>query len=140
MLWFHPVIQFIATLLGAYALYLGMDRFFSQHLGHTRQFNWKLHVSIGRIAIILWMAGLVGGMMVARLKWQTNFVTGSHYQTALAMIPFMTIGAVTGIYMDRKKMKRTIMPIIHGTCNAIALALAFNQIRTGWRVIQDFIL
>jgi len=140
MLWFHPILQAIATMFGIYAGYLGMERFLSQHLGKRTQFLWSRHVTVGRIAVILWSLGLIGGLTVARLKWQVNFVTGPHYQTAFTMVPFLVIGAVTGIYMDRKKAKRTLLPLIHGTCNLIALGLAFYQIRTGWQIIRDFIL
>ncbi len=140
MLWFHPAIQIIATLFGIYAAYLGMERFLSQHLGMRTQFLWKRHVFVGRIALLLWMAGLIGGGMVARLKWQVNFVTGAHYQIAFTMVPLMVIGALTGIYMDRKKAKRKILPLFHGVCNILVLILAFLQIRTGYQVIKDFIL
>lgn len=140
MLWFHPVLQVIATLFGIYAAYLGTERFLAQHLGMRTQFLWKRHVFMGRVALLLWMAGLVGGAMIARLKWQVNFVTGPHYQIAFLMTPFMVIGALTGIYMDRNKAKRTFLPLLHGVCNVLLLLLAFLQIRTGWQVIRDFIL
>lgn len=140
MLWIHPAIQVITTLFGIYAAYLGMERFLSQHLNMRTQFLWKRHVFVGRIALILWMLGLIGGGMVARLKWQVNFVTGPHYQIAFAMAPLLVIGALTGILMDRKKAKRTMLPLFHGACNILALLLAFLQIKTGWQVIKDFIL
>lgn len=140
MLWVHPVLQLIATVFGIYAAYLGMERFLSQHLGMRTQFLWKRHVFVGRVALVLWMLGLMGGGMVARLKWQVNFVTGAHYQIAFAMVPFMVIGVLSGIYMDRRKAKRTFLPLLHGVCNVLALLLAFLQIRTGWQVIRDFVL
>ncbi len=140
MLWIHPALQFIATMIGIYAAYLGMERFLSQHMKMRTQFLWQRHVTVGRIAIILWMLGFAGGMMIARLKWQVNLVTGLHYQTAFAMAPLMAIGAMTGIYMDRRKAKRTFLPLLHGAVNILLLFLAFFQIRTGWQVIKDFIL
>lgn len=140
MLWIHPSLQLIATLLGVYAMYLGTDRFLAQHVGMKRQFKWNLHVTIGRVVIILWMAGLIGGLAIAKLKWNANFVTGLHYKTAFAMFPLMVIGAVTGMFMDRKKAQRTLLPLIHGVCNTILLVLALFQIWTGWKVIKDFIL
>lgn len=140
MLWVHPLLQIIATMFGIYAGYLGAERFMSQHLHMRTQFLWKRHVFVGRIALALWMIGLIGGATVARLKWQVNFVTGAHYQIAFLMVPLMVLGVLTGIYMDRKKAKRTLLPLLHGTCNMLALFLAFLQIRTGWQVIKDFIL
>ncbi|QJB56430.1 DUF4079 family protein [Pseudodesulfovibrio sp. zrk46] len=140
MVWFHPVLQVIATMFGIYAGYLGMERFLSQHLGKRTQFLWQRHVLMGRVAITLWLLGMVGGMTVARLKWQVNFVTGDHYRTAFIMFPFLIVGLITGIYMDRRKARRTILPLLHGACNLIALTLALYQIVTGWHVIRDFIL
>lgn len=140
MLWFHPALQVIATMIGVYAGYLGMERFLAQHMGMRTQFLWKRHVAVGRIAILLWMAGLAGGLTVARLKWEVNFVTGAHYQTAFTMLPLMIFGAATGVFMDRKKARRTILPLVHGVCNIVVLLLALYQIKTGWQVIKDFIL
>lgn len=140
MLWLHPSLQLFATLIGMYAAYLGLARFQSQHLGKSVQFQWKRHVTFGRIAILLWMVGLAGGLLVARFKWNVNFVTGLHYKTAFTMFPLMVFCAASGIYMDKKKAKRTILPILHGIGNLILLGLALFQIRTGWQVIQDFIL
>ncbi len=140
MVWFHPVLQVIATMFGVYAGYLGMERFLSQHLGKRTQFLWLRHVMVGRVAVILWMLGLIGGLTVARLKWQVNFVTGAHYKTAFAMVPFLVVGALTGIYMDKRKAKRTLLPLLHGACNLVALAMALYQVRTGWQVIRDFVL
>lgn len=140
MVWFHPALQVIATMFGVYAGYLGMERFLAQHLGKRTQFLWKRHVFVGRVAIILWMFGLIGGLAVARMKWQVNFVTGLHYKLAFTMVPFLVVGGLTGIYMDRKKAKRTLLPLLHGACNLIALLLALFQVKVGWQVIKDFIL
>ena len=140
MLWFHPALQAFATMVGFYAAYLGMERFLSQHMGKRTQFLWKRHVTVGRMAILLWMAGLAGGILIARLEWQVNLITGPHFQTAFTMFPLMIVGAFTGIYMDRRKVKRTWLPLIHGMCNIVLLGLAFYQIKTGWQVIKDFIL
>lgn len=140
MLWFHPALQIIATMIGLYAGYLGMERFLSQHMGMRTQFLWKRHVTVGTIALLLWTGGLLGGFMVARLKWQVNFVTGAHYQTALTMLPLMIIGAASGLYMDKNKAKRRLLPLLHATCNLLVLSMALYQFKTGYQVIKDFIL
>lgn len=140
MIWFHPVIQIAATLIGVYAAYLGMERFLSQHMGMRTQFLWKRHVRLGQIATVLWALGLGGGLMVARLKWQVNFVTGAHYQTAFAMVPFMIFGFLSGLFMDKRKARRKFLPLAHGICNLLLLSMAVYQIKTGWQVIKDFVL
>ena len=140
MVWIHPVVQLLATFVGVYAAYLGLERFLSQHMGKATGFLWKRHVLFGRTALVVWMLGMAGGLLVARLKWQVNFVTGSHWQMAFVMLPLMVFGAATGAYMDKNKAKRTVLPLLHGGCNLLVLALAINQVRTGWQVIKDFIL
>jgi len=140
MLWFHPVLQLVATLLGVYAAWLGVQRLRANHFGTKAVFRWKGHVNTGRAAMVLWLVGLFGGMAVARIQWGVNFVTGAHYQVALVMLPLLLFGLASGAYMDRVRARRTALPLAHGLCNLLLLALALFQIRTGWRVIQDFIL
>lgn len=140
MLWLHPSVQLLAILIGSYAAYLGMERFLSQHLNMRTQFLWKRHVKVGQIAIFLWSAGLLGAMSVVHMKWGVNFVTSEHYQIAFIMTPLMVASVASGIYMDKIKAKRKLLPLIHGICNTILIALAFYQIRTGWQVISDYIL
>jgi len=140
MLWVHPIIQIIATILGCFALFLAVNRIRAAHFGKRVIFNWRRHVTLGRLTLFLWLAGLMGGMIVARLKWQVNFVTGLHYQIAFLMLPLIILGGVTGIYMDRNKARRKALPIIHGCTNTALLALATFQIFTGWHVIRNFIL
>ena len=140
MIWIHPVVQFVATLIGVYAAYLGLERFLSQHMGNATQFLWKRHVLAGRSALVLLMLGMGVGLLVARVKWQVNFVTGAHWQMAFVMLPLMIFGAASGWYMDTYKAKRSTLPLLHGGCNLLVIALAFNQMRTGWQVIKDFIL
>lgn len=140
MLWIHPVLQITATLFGIYAAYLGMERFLSQHMGMRTQFLWKRHVLIGQIAIAMWFFGMLGGLTMARLKWEVNFVTGHHYQTAFTMLPLMIFGFASGLYMDRRRARRKLLPLAHGIGNLLLLSMAFYQFRTGLKVIRDFIL
>ena len=90
--------------------------------------------------MFIWMAGLAGGLIMARLKWNVNLVTGDHYKVAFSMIPLLFFGAASGLILDRKRKKRTLLPIMHGLCNLALLSLATYQIFTGWQVIKDFIL
>lgn len=139
MLWFHPVFQALTTLLAMYVAFLGVERFMAQHLRIKRLFRWKRHVQLGKIVILFWFAGLVGGLAIARITWSVNFVTGIHYKVALAMLPLMIFGYVSGSIMDTKKRPRNVLPLLHGINNAILLLLAIFQIRTGWGVLQDFV-
>lgn len=140
MLWFHPVLMTVANLIGFYAAYLGMERFLSQHLELRTQFLWRRHVRFGLAALALWLMGIAGGLIVARLTWQVNFVTGDHYKIAFYMVPLILFGAFSGLYMDRKKARRTILPLLHGIGNLVLLGLALYQFSTGWQIIKDFVL
>lgn len=140
MLWMHPALQMAATLIALYAAWLGGDRLLAQLLKIKRVFLWNRHVLVGKIAVALWFMGLVGGFSIAKLTWGVMYVTGPHAQTALVMLGLMLVSATTGIYMDRNRRRRTVLPLIHGTTNIVLLGLAFLQVRTGWQVIQDFIL
>lgn len=140
MLWFHPILQCLATLIAVYAAWLGLQRLLARHFGMNLKFLWKRHVSMGAAALTLWLLGLFGGIAVARITWEANFITGAHYQIALIMLPLLLFGLGSGLYMDRFKGQRTLLPLLHGVGNLLLLALAFYQIRTGWQVIQDFIL
>jgi uncharacterized membrane protein YozB (DUF420 family) len=140
MLWFHPVLQCFATLVGLYAAFLGMQRFASRHLGKKMAFAWKRHVAVGLTAVVLWLGGMAGGLTVARLKWKVNFVTGDHYHIALVMLPLLLFALWSGLLMDRRRKARTMLPLLHGLGNLLLVTLAVTQVCTGWRVIKDFIL
>lgn len=140
MLWIHPLLQAVATLLALNVAYLGAERFAGRHLGARRTFLWKRHVRLGLLVELLWLGGLVGGLLMARMSWSANFVTGSHYKVALTMLPFMALSAGTGLFMDRNRAKRTLLPLVHGAAGAALLVMALYQIVSGWQVIQDFLL
>ena len=139
MLWFHPIFQVLTTLMALYVAYLGVERFVAQHLRIRRLFRWKRHVQLGKIVILFWFSGLVGGLVIARLTWSVNFVTGAHYKVALAMLPLMIFGYISGSIMDTKKKPRQVLPLLHGINNMVLLALAVSQLLTGWGVLQDFV-
>lgn len=54
MVWMHPVLQVLATLVGLYALYLGRIRFQTAHLGRKAVFPWKAHIQWGAAALFVW--------------------------------------------------------------------------------------
>ena len=140
MLYIHPAIQFASTMLAIYVIYSGIQRFRSLHLNTRAIFKWKRHVSLGMIVLLLWVMGLIGGFVVTRNVWYTNYITGLHARVAVVMCPLIVIGFVTGFYMNRVKKKRTLLPLIHGANNSILFLLAMYQIYSGWQVLQKFVL
>ncbi|WP_147819585.1 DUF4079 family protein [Salidesulfovibrio onnuriiensis] len=140
MLWFHPVLQALTTLLALYVAFTGLNRFLTQHLQISRPFQWRIHVQLGKLAILLWFAGFVGGLMVARMTWSVNFITGRHYQTALIMLPLLIFGYLSGIIMDAHKKPRGLLSLLHAANNITLLGLALYQFWTGWAVLREYLL
>ncbi|MBU4185496.1 MAG: DUF4079 domain-containing protein [Proteobacteria bacterium] len=140
MLSIHPIIQFSATLLAFYVFYLGVQRFRSLHLKHKVRFNWKRHVALGMVVLITWPVGLLTGIILVRTYWHGFLITETHGKVALAMAPLILFGLFSGLYMDRVKKRRTLLPLIHGINNLVVLALALAQVVIGWGVYNTFVL
>jgi len=136
----HPIVQFLAILLALYVFYLGLRRFRFLHLHHKVVFRWKRHVALGGIALGVLLAGMLGGMAVVYIYRHGVFLTGIHGEVALVMVPFMIFGLVSGLYMNRKKKQRRILPFIHGLNNLAVLVMALSQIVSGSWVYRAFVL
>ena len=140
MLVIHPIIQLSAVVLTLYVFCLGVQRFRSLHLHQKTLFRWKRHVLLGKIALLVLLGGVMGGMTIVYLYLHWFLITGVHGKVALVMIPFIIFGGTTGLYMDRNKKKRTALPLIHGLINLVLLILALIQIVTGWRLYMLLVL
>ena len=140
MLFIHPIIQCSTILLALVAFSLGVQRFRSLHLKQKVKFNWKRHVLLGQIAWVTMLTGMLGGAVMAKVTWHGFLVTGTHGKVALVMLPLILFGLFSGLYMDRRKKKRRLLPLIHGLNNMIVLALALYQISSGWWVVNVYIL
>ncbi len=140
MLYIHPVIQVLATFLALYALGLGLQRFMSLHLGRKTGFQRKRHLLVGKLAIIGWLGGSIGGAVMVRIMWRGWFITGEHAYLAFAMLPFILFGLISGLYLERNPAPRRVLPLLHGCANLTALILALFQFGEGYEVITDFVL
>ena len=140
MLYLHPITQCLATILAIYAIYSGIQRFRSAHLHAKTLFKWKRHVWIGILVMVLWPLGFAGGFIITRNFWYTNFITGAHANIGVVMCPMIVVGLLSGIYMNRVKKKRTVLPLIHGVNNALLFLLALFQVYSGWQVLQRLVV
>lgn len=140
MLWIHPLLQIIATGIALYALHLGWIRFQTNHFGKQGVFPWKEHAKFGKYAHILWMAGLVLGQYAVSKEWGRNGITGTHYWLGQLMMPCIAAGYITGVVMERNKMDRKYMPLVHGVFNIVAALLALALLVTGSAIIKDSLL
>jgi hypothetical protein len=140
-MWIHPVLQTLAALLAVYVLYLGWVRFGFAHLGRRgRVFPWKRHVLQGAAVMAVWALAFVIGVGAAWWGWGAVFITGLHYRLGIVMLPLIGFGLATGLYMDRVKARRTLLPIAHGVVNALLVAMAFLQLCTGVLILRDMVL
>jgi hypothetical protein len=139
MLFIHPVLQLLATGVALYALYLGINRILLLHFQQKTLFHWKHHVFMGSASLLLWIAGVLGGISMVYLYWHSFLMTGIHGKTALVMVPLLLFGLASGIYMNRIKKKRRFLPLLHGANNLVVIILALSQIRTGWWVLTTYV-
>lgn len=131
MLLIHPVLQAIATLFGLYALWLGWARFQSLHLGRRTAFKRPSHILMGKIALVLWLLGLIGGLASVRVFMGGWLVSGLHGPVGLACLPFIAFGLASGIYLERRPAPRRVLPLLHGLNNLVLLVLALWQAASG---------
>ncbi|MDY6855895.1 MAG: DUF4079 domain-containing protein [Thermodesulfobacteriota bacterium] len=140
MFFIHPIFQSVGILIAFFALNLGISRFRMIHLKHKTRFNWKQHVRLGIIATSIWLIGIFGGLYIVKTSWHSFMITGMHAKIGLLMVPFIVFALGTGIYIDRKKKKRTLLPLVHAIFNTVMLFLALLQIYTGVGVYRTYIL
>ena len=139
MLYIHPVLMCLVILLYAYVLYLGVARFRFNHLKQRVMFQWKRHVRLGQLAVLCYVLGGVLGLAVARLEWGVAGGMGWPFRNFVFLIlPLCAVSYATGIWMDRKKAPRKILPLVHGLTNLLLLLLGLCQLSTGLPVIRPF--
>lgn len=140
MLWIHPFIQFTVTLAAFYVLYLGWQRARMLHFKARVPFNWKRHALLGRAVIIIWLAGLLAGKLTVYVTWDMSPVFLDHTRGAMLMTPFMFVAYLTGSFMDRRRKKRTLLPLVHAVNNLILLLTALYQAWTGYQIVTGFLV
>lgn len=52
----------------------------------------------------------------------------------------MLFGLASGLVLDRRKARRTVLPLVHGLANLVLLILALVQVWTGFHVLKVFVL
>lgn len=140
VLWVHPILQIIATLMGLWVMEMGVRRFLFAHLKVKGIFfNWKRHVLLGKIVLVVWLLGLVVGVWAMHYAMGAYNVTGGHFNAALPIAGLAGIGYATGHVMDRDRKRRKILNLFHGINNTVLLALVFYQVWTGFELMNMFL-
>ena len=140
MLLIHPILQAGTLLLALYILYLGLGRFRGLHLGQNVVFHRQRHLLLGKIVILAWSAGLAGGLYMVKSHFQAYLITGGHARMALVLVPFLAFGLASGLYLDRVKKKRKVLPLLHGLNNLTLIVLVLVQAWLGVGVYHSFVL
>ena len=86
------------------------------------------------------LIGIAIGLTVVRISWHGFMVTGTHGKIGVTLIPLILFGLISGLYMNRTKKKRTVLPLLHGINNTVLVLLAVTQIATGGKVLSRFVL
>jgi len=139
MLLIHPFVQATGILVCIAAFVTGLQRVRSHHLKQKVRFPWKLHVLLGKIALVTLLAGMTLGLGMVRYSWDANLMTMGHGTMGLVILPFLLVGLVSGVVLDAKGRQRPLLRIVHGLNNTVLLLLVLNQIRTGLEVYRLFV-
>ncbi|MGA1867964.1 MAG: DUF4079 domain-containing protein [bacterium] len=140
MLLIHPMGQIFGILLSFYVFYLGLARFKSLHAHQHTTFKWKRHVILGIIVSMFFVGGLIGGMSIVYFYWHGFFMTKVHSKIGLIIAFIILFGLGSGLYMNSTRKKQTILPLVHGLSNLVAVMLALSQIWTGVIVYLRYVV
>ncbi|MEZ7196369.1 hypothetical protein [Pseudodesulfovibrio karagichevae] len=127
----HPILMILTLLLALWVTWQGVNRARFSHFKQKTAFNWKGHTRYGLVVMGLWLAGAVGGSIVSDMLHGIPDAYELHEGMAAVMLWLIAFGGLSGLYMDRKKAKRTLLPILHGAANLLLLLLALGQLVTG---------
>ena len=136
----HPVLQLTAVIFMLYAWYTGLQRFRMKHLKQKVKFNRKGHVRYGLAGSAVMLVGAGIGLYMVQIRWYMLFVTGIHGIFGVLMIPLLVFALASGLYMDRKKKNRKVLPLVHAATNTLMIILALTQVYTGIRLYIDHVL
>jgi len=137
MLFVHPVLMVLVILLYAYVLSLGAARFRFNHLRQRVVFQWKRHVRLGQWAVAGYALGGVLGVFASWNAWGVVGGLGWHSRNFYFLIlPLCAVSLATGLYMDRRKAPRKLLPLAHGLANLLLLLLGLCQAATGLAVFR----
>jgi hypothetical protein len=140
LLWIHPIVQSLTALLALYVLWLGLSRFASRHLGKQTVFQWQRHVRLGKVVVLVWALGAVGGLIMTYMTYGKIFTESLHFRIGMIMLAVLLVTWLTGTRMDRRKGASQALPVLHLINNVVLLILAAVQVITGLGIVQSALL
>jgi hypothetical protein len=140
LLWIHPIAQALTALLALYVLRLGLARFTARHLGKRAVFKWNRHVMLGKVVVVVWALGALGGLIVTYLTAGKLFTESLHFRIGIIMPLVLLVTWLTGTRLDRRRDQSNILPVVHLLNNILLLTLAAIQVVTGLGIVQRALL
>jgi hypothetical protein len=127
----HPLLMVLNLLLALWVAWQGVNRARFSLFKQKAAFNWKGHTRYGLVVMGVWIVGAIGGSIVTDMLQGIPDAYGLHEGIAPVMLALIAFGGASGLYMDRKKARRKVLPVLHGAANMVLLLLAFAQLATG---------
>ena len=140
LLWIHPIVQSLTALLALYVLWMGLSRFASRHLGKSTVFQWKRHVMLGKVVVVVWALGALGGLIMTYMSYGKVFTESLHFRVGMIMLAVLLVTWVTGSRLDRRRDRSNVLPVVHLVNNILLLILAAVQGVTGLGIVQNALL
>ena len=110
---------------------LGRARAASRHFGKTTHFPWKRHVKIGKIVVIAWALGGLGGILMTVIIFGQIVPVSLHFKNALLVGLLLLVAYLTGKRLDSRPNTSEVLPVVHMTNNIMLLFLVAVQLITG---------
>jgi hypothetical protein len=140
LMWIHPIVQGLTLILALYVLWLGLNRFASRHLKKKTAFKWQRHVTLGKLVVVIWALGGLGGLLVTYISYGKIFPESLHFQIGMATLVLLAVAWLTGVRMDRNRNQSDMLPVVHLVNNAVLLVLVVIQLVTGIGIVQSALL
>ena len=137
LLWIHPFVQGLTGILALYVLWLGLQRFASRHLKKSYAFQWKRHVLLGKVVVVIWALGAFGGTAVTYIAYGRIFTESLHFRMGIVILLVLLFTWLTGTWLDRHRNESDALPVIHLANNTVLLILVVVQVITGVGILQN---
>ncbi|MFZ0132888.1 MAG: DUF4079 family protein [Desulfobacterales bacterium] len=140
LLWIHPIVQSLTGVLALYVLWLGLTRFAGRHFDSRSVFKWKRHVLLGKMVVLIWALGALGGLTMTYVSYGKIFPGSLHFIIGVLAMLLMLVAWLTGSHIDRLREKSDVLPVLHMTNNLLLLILVAMQLYTGIGIVQSALI
>lgn len=140
LLWIHPIVQTLTAVMALYVLRLGLARLAQRHFGKRIGFQWDRHVTLGKLVVLIWALGALGGLIMTYIYFGKIFTQSLHFRIGMVIMLLLLVTWLTGTRMNRRRNQSTLLPVIHLANNVLLLILVAVQLITGIGIVQSALL